>query len=253
MKRLAIVVAFALVACAQEAPAPDVGGGEEPALEAVALPLADQAGNRMEALTQNGDRWCSADSAWCVEANETTASVIHGDETIGLVTAGAAWPAIIRTGEDAIVGIVTTDEQMYSGGGASAAHLTLFEIADGAAREVLRMPYAASAMIRACFSEEDQAARAEACHDQYTFVTRISLDEANASGAPILVLETAAGSFPGAVTRTADSRDHGPLSEADLVWARDRECTFRRTYTRGADGLYAPDQPVPGCSDYLEP
>jgi len=84
-------------------------------------------------------------------------------------------------------------------------------------------------------------------------VTRISLDEGVADGSPRIILETAAGSYPGAVTRTADSLEQPALTEADLVWAQDQTCTFRRTYTRGPDGLYAPDQPLPGCSDYLEP
>jgi len=115
------------------------------------------------------------------------------------------------------------------------------------------MPLSASSMVRACFDEQDEQQRAGACHDQYAFVTRISLDEGVTEGAPRIMLETAAGSFPGRVTRTADSLEAAPLTEADLVWAQDETCSYRRTYAHGADGLYAPDQPLPPCSDYLEP
>ena len=113
--------------------------------------------------------------------------------------------------------------------------------------------FGAAAMIRACFDEDDEEQRAGACHDQYTFVTRISLDEGVSEGAPRIMLETAAGSYPGRVTRQADSLEQAPLTQADLVWAQDATCSYRRTYTRSADGLYAPDQPLPPCTDYLEP
>ena len=74
-----------------------------------------------------------------------------------------------------------------------------------------------------------------------------------AEGAPHIVLETAAGSYPGRVTRNADSLEAPALTQADLVWAHDETCSYRRTYSQGADGLYAPDQALPACSDYLEP
>ncbi|MBX9746696.1 MAG: hypothetical protein K2X34_07330, partial [Hyphomonadaceae bacterium] len=172
---------------------------------------------------------------------------------IALPGEGEIWPVVVRSGESALVGLIATESTPYSGGSASAQHLILYEIAGGVARESLRLPYSGSAMIRACFDEDDQTARAGACQDQYAFVTRISLDEGVSDGAPRIILETAAGSYPGRVTRTTDSLEQIPLTEADLVWARDETCTFRRTYSRGPDGLYAPDQALPGCSDYLEP
>ena len=115
------------------------------------------------------------------------------------------------------------------------------------------MPLGGSADVRACFDEDDEKQRAGACHDQYTFVTRITLDESVREGAPRIMLETAAGSYPGRVTRNADSLEQSPLTETDLVWAHDATCSYRRTYSRGADGLYAPDRPLPACADYLEP
>lgn len=248
----AALAALALMACTQEAPAPEPSTAE-PSLPGVTLPVSDQAGNHMEPLTQTGERWCTSDSVWCVEGGNVTASFMPGAPPIGLPGEGEIWPVIIRSGESALVGRIFLDSTPYSGGGGQAEHLTLYEVANGGAHEVLRMPYAASSMIRACFTPEDETTRAGACHDEYAFVTRISLDESVASGAPVIILETAAGSYPGPVTRGADSSERGPLTQADLVWAQDAECTFRRTYTRAADGLYAPDQQLPACSDYLEP
>lgn len=252
MKRLMIALgAMLLAACTP--PAAETPENGPPNLDGVMLPLGDQAGNRMEALTQNGARWCTEDSVWCVEGGQVSASFAAGAAPVALPAEGELWPVVVRTGETALIGLIATEEQMYSGGSGRAQHLTLYEIADGAAREVLRMPYSGAADIRACFDEEDEQQRAGACRDEYQFITRIFIDETVASGAPVIVLETAAGSYPGAVTRNADSLEQPALTEADLVWAQDETCTFRRTYTRGADGLYAPDEPLPGCTDYLEP
>lgn len=251
MKRMTIAFGALFVAsCAPTAPVEPPG---PPELDAVTLPLADQAGNRMEALTQNGARWCTEDGVWCVEGAAVTATFASGAPAVTLPVEGEVWPVIVRSGESALVGLVATDEQMYSGGGGRAQHLTLYEIAGGAAREVLRAPLSGSADIRACFDEADERQRAGACRDEYQFISRFFIDETVASGAPVLILETEAGSYPGRVTRNADSLEQAPLTEADLVWARDETCTFRRTYTRGAAGLYAPNEPLPGCSDYLEP
>ncbi len=253
MKRLLIAAAILCVAACSQPVAPEEAYNGPPSLDGVMLPLGDQAEHRMEALTQNGERWCTEDAVWCIEGGIVTASFVPGSLPVALPGEGEVWPAIIRDGETALVGIIVTDEQMYSGGGASAKHVTLYEIANGAAREVLRLPYAASATIRACFSEEDETTRAGACQDEYVFVTRIFIDETNTTPAPVIILETAAASYPGPLTRTQDSTERAPLTQADLVWARDETCTFRRTYTRGPDGLYAPDQQLPGCADYLEP
>lgn len=248
-----MIAAAALLACACTPPAGETGNSTLPSLPSVMLPVADQAGNRMEALTQNGERWCTSDGAWCVASGEVSASFASGGPAIALPGEGELWPVIVRSGETALIGRTTIESAAYSGGGAHAMQLTLYEVADGAAHEVLRMPYAASVMIRACFSEQDEEARAGACHDEYAFNTRVSLDENVTEGSPHIVLETVAGSYPGAVTRNADSLEAPALTEADLVWTRDETCSFRRTYSRGADGLYSPDQPLPACADYLEP
>ncbi len=264
MKRL--MVATALLACACTPPAGDEAAPNtaEPSLPGVTLPIADQAGNRMEALAQNGDRWCTGDGAWCTVNDGAGIAVIKGGANIGEIPVATAeegdawdgWPVIVRVGHDdqsAIVGVVHTDNEPYSGGGGAAAQLVLYSVSRGVANELVRMPISASSMVRACFDEADEAQRAGACHDEYKFVTRISLDEGVAEGAPKIILETAAGSYPGRVTRTADSLEAPALTPADLVWAQDPTCSYRRTYSRGADGLYSPDQALPPCADYLEP
>lgn len=264
MKRLMIAaVALLAGACTQPAEEPAVNTAE-PSLPSVTLPVADQVGNRMEALTQNVDRWCTGDGVWCLTALHGSVAVTRGDQNIGTITIGdvagnddwRVWPQIIRIGrsdEGALVGVIRGTHQMYSGGYGGVEQLVLYQIEGGAANEVTRLPLGASSMVRACFAEADEAQRAGACHDEYRFVTRISLDEGVAEGAPRIMLETAAASYPGRVTRNADSLEAAPLTEADLVWAQDPACSYRRTYTRAPDGLYAPDQPLPPCADYLEP
>jgi hypothetical protein len=264
MKRL-MIAAVAMLACACTPPAaenaPDTS---EPSLPEVTLPLADQAGNSMEALSLDSERWCTGDGVWCAVNDGAGVTVTKGGVSVGTIAVAetengnqwAAWPAIVRIGRDdnsVLVGITQTTHQMYSGGGGEASQLVLYSVSGGAANEVVRMPLSASSMVRACFDEDDQTQRAGACHDEYRFVTRISLDEAAAEGAPRILLETAAGSYPGRLTRNADSLEAQPLAEADLVWARDETCSYRRTYSLGADGLYTPDQPLPACADYLEP
>lgn len=263
MKRL--MTAAALLACACTPPAAqNAANTAEPSLPSVTLPIADQAGNRMETLTQNGERWCTSDGLWCVttlDDSTVSARQENGAATTIPITDVAEgdswglWPRVVRIGgdESVLLGVVRTTHQMYSGGGGEASQLVLYAVRDGIANETVRMPLSGGAHVRACFGEDDEKQRAGACHDQYTFVTRISLDESVSEGAPKILLETAAGSYPGRVTRNADSLEQPPLTQADLVWARDATCSYRRTYARGADGLYAPDQPLPACADYLEP
>lgn len=263
MKGLVFATALLACSCAHPADAPAAGDASAgPRLEGVTLPLADGAGNRMEALTQAGDRWCTGDGAWCasllaeaivgvrnhhVNTTFSAAPINEGDRL-------ALWPNVIRVGDNsALVGVTTTDEEMYSGGSGRASHLTLYEVSGVAAHEAITMPLGGAADIRACFDEGDEHQRAGACQDLYQFVTRVGLDESVTNGAPRIVLETAAGSYPGRVTRHADSLEAPALEPSELVWAHDETCSYRRVFNRGADGLYAPDQPLPACSDYLEP
>ncbi|MEQ1818699.1 MAG: hypothetical protein ABL871_08815 [Terricaulis sp.] len=263
MKRLMIVAALLACACTPPATTP-AAGTAEPVLEGVMLPLSDQAGNRMEALSRASERWCTGDGVWCAVNDGAGVTVIKGGAEVGRISVAEpedgnewdAWPVIVRVGRDdnsVLVGITQTTHQMYSGGGGEATQLILYSVHDGASNEVVRMPLSASSDVRACFDADDEKQRAGACHDQYTFVSRISLDETVAEGAPHIWLQTAAGSYPGRLTRNANSLEAAPLTQADLVWAHDETCSYRRTYSQGADGLYSPDQPLPPCTDYLEP
>jgi hypothetical protein len=255
MRMMVLAGLLTLAACGQQAATVAPAESTPPALEPVALPQTDGAGNRLEALTQDGARWCSGDGAWCLEAVEDApARLTAGEQTISVPSPGEPWPFIIRVGADsAIVGLVDGEEQMYSGGGGSADGVLLFKVSNGRVEQVAVLPHAGSIMTRACFMEEDEQKRAGACHDQYEFVSRIRLDETVTSGEPRIVLETAAGTFPGRVTRGEDSGERGELTEADLVWWHDDVCSYRRTFSRSTQGPYVPDAELPACSDYLEP
>ena len=265
MKRM-MIAAAALFAAACTPPATEEAAtnSAEPSLPGVTLPVADQAGNRMEALTQNGDAWCTGDGVWCATPDGAGVQVTRGGQAAGSLAVGEpgegnaweVWPVIVRVGRNddgALVGVAFSTRAMYSGGGGASTQIYLYNVSGGVANEAVRIPLSASKMIRACFAEADQERRAGACHDEYSFVTRISLDEGVAEGAPRIMLETAAGAFPSGAAVNNDSAEEPPLTQADLVWSQDATCSYRRTYTRGADGLYAPDQPLPACADYLEP
>jgi len=140
MRKLLIAAALLACACTPPNDGPSAPTAE-PQLPGVTLPVVDRAGNRMEALTQTGARWCTSDSVWCIEGANVTVSFMPGTPAIALPGEGDIWPVVVRSGESALVGLITTDSTPYSGGSGSAQHLTLYEVASGAAREVLRMPY----------------------------------------------------------------------------------------------------------------
>jgi hypothetical protein len=215
-------------------------------------------------LTQNGDAWCTGDGVWCATPDGAGVQMTRGGQAAGSLAVGEpgegnaweVWPVIVRVGRNddgALVGVAFSTRAMYSGGGGESTQIYLYNVSGGVANEAVRIPLSASKMIRACFAETDQERRGGACHDEYSFVTRISLDEGVAEGAPRIMLETAAGAFPSGAAVNNDSAEEPPLTQADLVWSQDATCSYRRTYTRGADGIYAPDQPLPACADYLEP
>jgi hypothetical protein len=258
MKRLLICVATLVCACT-----PPAAKTDAPPADA---PTADAAGNRMEALSENAGSWCTDDRVWCVDAaDDSTAIVSRNGQTVSTIPVSdieegndwGPWPHVIRVGRDdasAIIGIVSVDRQLYSGGSASARRVSLYEVAPGeeAQQVLVGVPISAEAMVRACFTEEHAAARQDACHDEYDFTGAITLDPAVAQGAPRLILTTVATSFPGQRTRASDSTTEAPLERSDLVIWRDDTCSYRRVATReGAS--YVWDAPLPACADYLEP
>ncbi len=269
MRTILLAALVMLGACARPAATSQAGQSSPPQLAPAQLPQSDGAGNRMEALTQQGSRWCSADGAWCLDlTDESEPRVVSGAVARRLPAEGdsavAAWPFIIRARDaapagsgDVYVGLTQSAEQGYSGGGGTAVSVTIYKIATSSSglREtaIATLPLSSSITIRACFSPADEQRRAGACVDQYRFVSRVRLDEAVTSGPPNIVLETAAASYPGRVTRGSDSTTRPPLTRADLVWASDAICSFRRTYSPTAAGPYAPNIELPACTDYLEP
>jgi len=253
MKRLIIAAAtILLAACAQPEP--------PPALATQTGAVTDAAGNAIGILTAESEtRRCAAEPAWCVATVDATATFEREGAMHALPALEAdelmPWEgAITEAGGAVIFGIVQTRHAMYSGGGASAQSLTLYRAAPGEAPvEVATLSLRGSVDIRACFNEADVRARRDACADQYDFATTITLDAANPAPAPRIVLETHAQTYPGRRSRNEDSAEAPALREADLTHWRDPTCSYRRTFTRGDDGRYAPNEPLPACSDYLEP
>jgi hypothetical protein len=252
VKRL-IVAALFLTACAGQT---SIG---EPGAPPPTAAAADQAGNRLEALSPRGDESCTHDSVWCLDASglitysrdgtqrATTDAVDEAEER-------AVWPFAIRYGETAIVGITFRRSEGYSGGGATQDVITLYQVNASSrdATPVLSLPLYGSASIRACFDQEDRRARREACADEYAFAGALSLDATNANGRPRLVFTTEAATYPGRRSRMEDSTTAPPLQQSDLRWVRDDACSYRRVlaWAPGANA-YAPDQPLPECSDYF--
>lgn len=257
MKRM-IFAAAAALACACTPPQqPEAPGGGSPT-----LPIADAAGNRMEALTESSGRWCTGDGAWCVVLDGANARVVHDGADIPLPAfspeqRAGVWPAIVRQGrndESVLIGLTFAESAMYSGGGADFTRVTLYRATPGstATPAVLTAPLSSNITIRACFDEDDVRTRREACVDEYTFGAALSLDAENASGPARLVLSTSATSYPGARSRDRDATTEAPLQESDLQAASDPTCSYRRVLTFNGE-RYAYDTPPPDCANYLEP
>jgi hypothetical protein len=176
----------------------------------------------------------------------------------------ALWPMLIRGKDEGgapryLVGVLSGQTSMYSGGGGSASQLHLLELgaAPGAARlggEAIELPWDGSLMIRACFSEADMKDRMEACHDEYEFGAGLTA-AATPDGAafPMLSYRTVATAFP-RTSRRSDDNSGTKLKRADLVRAEDPACTYDRVLRYdAATAHYELDRPLPDCSDYTVP
>lgn len=267
MRAPLIAAALALVACTPSAPAPV----SAPELIVPALPQTDAAGARMEERpqldTEPGALHCSEDRLWCFDGGGPAITLIHMPTTTRTLLptpeeGAGIWRFIVRIQSDGIetvlVGVTTQTGQMYSGGGGSATHVSLYRVRAGdteaAPATAAPIPESAHISIRACFDEDDMRNRREACHDDYNFVSALRLDPNVTEGSPRLVLTTLATSFPGARARSInDATTEAPLDERDLIEVVDETCTYTRTFTADAQGVYQPDAPLPNCSDYLEP
>jgi hypothetical protein len=173
------------------------------------------------------------------------------------------WPRLIAGRNEGaapryLVGILTGQSSMYSGGGGSASQLHLLELDRRAAApalggEALVVPWEGSLLIRACFSEEDMKDRLEACHDEYDFGATLAAAPAGRGVFPTLSYRAVATAFPRTSRRSMDNSDK-PLKRADLVRAQDPACTYDRVLRYDlATSRYEMDRPAPDCSDYTTP
>ncbi|MDE2597350.1 MAG: hypothetical protein KGL44_10775 [Sphingomonadales bacterium] len=244
-------------------------------LAAQSVPAATT--DRIEALQPKAGSdgtFCNAGADWCAALvaakDEPPALQLSGqgsERTIPLAaeaprgdfddSSSTVWPMriVLGGGAGTIIGVLDEQRSMYSGGGASASQLTLYLVPpEGTARAVATLPWQGSSLIRACFSEADYRQRAGACHDEYSFAASLSIAPGGAPGAPVLRYRTRATSFPGHVSRQADSLEGRPLRRRDLVHVVDPQCSVTRLLRRDpVSGTWEPDKPLPDCTDYTAP
>lgn len=165
-------------------------------------------------------------------------------------------PALVREADGAVlIQVERTRTTGFSGGGARAIRLELVRAGPGAGAlgGVLDAPASAVKDIRACFGERDRRARRDACSDQYEFATTLTLDPATRAGRPRFLLAARARTYPGRRMLSSDSTTARPLRRADLAWAADPACSYRRRFAYDeAAGAYLPDAALPDCADYLD-
>ena len=265
-------------------PAAPLAQAAAPAPSAEPAPAADGAGNRLEPLrlqTGSNGEACTADGSWGVglatgdDAPDLSVRRPQGTRRYPLPdlpagTEGAdgdtvLWPQrIVLAGTDALIlGVITEQRAMYSGGGASASQLHLLRLAPAAAGEdgdgapavlLATLPWDGNSMIRACFSEVDMRKRAGACHDEYEYAATLALAPGGTPGVPVLRYASVATSYPGPVSRSRDSLAGRPLRKRDLVRVTDRQCSVTRLlHADPATHAYRVDTPLPDCADYTQP
>ncbi len=248
--RVSLAAALLLVSACASAPLPE----PPPMLTPVSAGV-DQAGNRLEPLRGDSadDERCTQDGQWCANAQGFRSGAQNYAVPPRDRAEAAPWPFALHraAGGEPLLGMLWRINDGYSGGGASETVLVLYRFSEGRAEPVLDVLQAGDALIRACFSQADVRARREACHDDYRFSSHLSLDPANTGEWPVLRYETRAETFPGRVSRSAESAERGALTAADLVWAADERCTFARGFVwNEAAGAYMPNEPLPECTDY---
>ena len=245
-----------------------------------ATPLAapDAAGYRMEPLlpvevasadrAKGLERLCTEDRMWCITRDPDKSGVVQVSLPDGTIIRydpeqadvnysggdSRLWPHVIRLDDGVLIGIEGDRTTGFSGGGAQTSNLVLISVRnDRQPQAVLDIPTKGSFMIRACFSEKDMKRRAGACHDEYDFSGKLSVQGEAANGMPVFRYTTRATSFPGRVSRSEDSLAAKPLRKKDLRKVTDMRCTYERTFRFNPGlGRFEPDRPLPDCSDYTE-
>jgi len=248
-------------------------------LAAAAGTAAPVSGPVVSLVAGEGKRQCLPDRSLCLEvpptdeegaARATLRVSSAGAEAVSLALPEFAeaqsielWPRLIRakSNEGAsryLVGILTGQSSMYSGGGGSASQLHLIEL-DATPKalrlggEAIEVPWSGSLLIRACFSEEDRKDRLEACHDEYEFGATLVAAPGGTAAFPTLSYRAVATAFP-RVSRRSEDNSATKLTRADLVRARDPACTYDRVLRYdSATSRYVMDRPAPDCSDYTTP
>jgi len=246
-------------------------------LLAFLLAAAPAPGPLVALTAEEGKSRCVPDRSLCLEVQPTegengSGAVLRvsspGAETVSLtlpefagVQSVELWPRLIRAKDDPdryLVGILTGQTSMYSGGGGSASQLHLIELDAAPAvprlrGEALVVPWTGSLLIRACFSEKDMKDRLEACHDDYEFGAVLAAAPGRAAVFPTLSYRAVATAFP-RTSRRSEDNSATTLKSADLVRARDPACTYDRVLRYDpAQSRYEPDRPLPDCSDYTTP
>ena len=166
------------------------------------------------------------------------------------------WPNLVREPNGTVaIGLLTSWRAGFSGGGAMTTRLSLHHIGPDAAAAVtlFEVPVGGSAMIRACFGDDDMRRRREACHDDYQFSGELALEPGTSSGRPLFRFTTTARTYPGEVWRWEQvPDDRPPLQRRELVWSTDPNCSYRRVFRFDpAAGRYVPDDLLPECGQYL--
>ena len=254
-----------------------------PLLIAAAQPAAAPDPVVIALVAGEGDRKCLPDKSLCLDvpgkaetgdggliltapqtgnADDLALPYGRGDgQTLSL------WPHLIAVpqGEGAaldtrqyLMGVVVGTSTMYSGGGGNGSRLHLLRLDTSSSNtrlgdEVLDVVWDSSLMIRACFSEQDMKDRREACHDDYNFTGALSAGPAETGELPALTYRSVATAYPRTSRRSQDNGGQR-LKAADLVHAKDPECSYERTLRYNpATSRYEMDRPAPECSDYTTP
>lgn len=232
-----------------------------------------------------GERQCLPDRSLCLDLPGSAAA---GDADGGLVLTGPAsgdakdlplpfsrddgqsiglWPYLVAVpshgdapadARQYLMGVVVSYTAMYSGGGGNGSRLHLLRLDTSPSNtrigdEVLDVVWDSSLMIRACFSEQDMKDRREACHDDYNFTGSLSAGPAETGELPVLTYGAVATAYPRTSRRSQDNSGQR-LNAADLVHAKDPECSYERMLRYNpATSRYEMDRPAPDCSDYTTP